>query len=54
MDILGLALLVGLVASGTFLVHSMEVTRSVPRVRLAAVLSIGFMLGFMAWYAGAI
>jgi hypothetical protein len=53
-DVVGLALLMGLIASGTFLMHSMEVSRSVPRVRLAAVLSILFMLGFMLWYAGAI
>jgi hypothetical protein len=53
-DVVGLALLLGLIASGTFLMHSMEVSRSVPRVRLGAVLSIGFMIGFMAWYAGAI
>jgi hypothetical protein len=51
-DVLGLALLIGLVASGTFLMHSMEVTRSVPRVRFAALLSIVFMLGFMLWYMG--
>ena len=49
---MGLALLIGLIASGTFLMHSMEVTRSVPRVRLAALLSIVFMIGFMLWYVG--
>ena len=53
-DVVGLALLIGLVASGTFLMHSMEVTRSVARVRLAAVLSIVFMLGFMFWYVEAL
>lgn len=51
-DVVGLALLLGLVASGTFLMHSMEVTRSVPRVRFAALLSVVFMIGFMLWYAG--
>ncbi|NIV80010.1 MAG: hypothetical protein GWN39_15005 [Thermoplasmata archaeon] len=50
MDVVGLALLLGLIASGTFLMHSMEVTRSVTRVRIAAVLSIVFMIGFMLWY----
>ncbi len=49
---MGLALLIGLIASGTFLMHSMEVTRSVPRVRLGALLSIVFVIGFMLWYMG--
>ncbi|UCC93961.1 MAG: hypothetical protein JSW25_04665 [Thermoplasmata archaeon] len=49
-DIVGLALILGLLASGTFLMYSMEVSRSVPRVRMAAVLSIGFMLAFIYWY----
>jgi hypothetical protein len=51
-DLVGLALLLGLIASGTFLMHSMEVTRSVPRVRMAALVSVVFMIGFMLWYAG--
>lgn len=53
-DMVGLALLLGLLASGTMLMHSMEVSRSVPRVRAFAVLSIVFMLGFMYWYAEAL
>ena len=46
-DLVGLVLVLGLIGSGAFLVHSMEVTRSVARVRLAAVLSIAFMIAFM-------
>lgn len=46
-DLVGLALILGLVGSGAFLLHSMEVTRSLPRVRLAAVLSIVFMISFI-------
>ena len=53
-DVLGLALLIGLLASGTLLMHSMEVSRSVPRVRAFAVLSIMFMLGFIYWYTEAL
>jgi hypothetical protein len=49
-DLVGLALLIGLLASGTFVMHSMEVSRSVTRVRLGALLSIGFVIGFMYWY----
>jgi hypothetical protein len=49
-DVLGLALLIGLIASGTFVMHSMEVSRSVTRVRIGATLSIVFMLAFMYWY----
>lgn len=46
-DIVGLVLILGLVGSGAFLLHSMEVTRSLQRVRLAAVLSIVFMIAFI-------
>ena len=46
-DLVGLVLVLGLIASGGFLIHSMEVARSVSRVRLAAVLSIVFMIAFM-------
>ncbi len=53
-DMVGLALLLGLLASGSMLMHSMEVTRSVPRVRAFAVLSIFFMLGFIYWYVEAL
>lgn len=49
-DMVGLALLIGLLASGTYLMHSMEVSRSVPRVRIAALLSIVFMIAFIYWY----
>jgi len=49
-DVVGLALLMGLLASGTYLMHSMEVSRSVPRVRFAALLSIVFMIAFIYWY----
>lgn len=47
---MGLVLLLGLLASGTYLMHSMEVSRSVPRVRTAAVVSIVFMIAFIYWY----
>ena len=50
MDLLGLGLLIGLLVSGTFLMHSMEVSRSVIRVRVSALMSIVFMIGFMLWY----
>ncbi len=46
-DLVGRALSLGLVGSGAFLLHAMEVTRSLPRVRLAAVLSILFMITFI-------
>ncbi|UCC94109.1 MAG: hypothetical protein JSW25_05465 [Thermoplasmata archaeon] len=49
-DWVGLALLIGLLASGTYVIHSMEVSRSVTRVRIGAVVSILFMLGFLYWY----
>jgi len=48
-DLVGLALLLGVLASGTLLMHSMEVSRSVPRVRFAAILSLAFMLGLIYW-----
>jgi hypothetical protein len=53
-DVVGLALLIGLLASGTLLMHSMEVSRSVPRVRAFALMSIVFMLGFIYWYVEAL
>ncbi|MCK4970208.1 MAG: hypothetical protein KAS77_06770 [Thermoplasmata archaeon] len=53
-DVVGLALLIGLLASGSFLMYSMEVTRSVPQVRIAAVLSIVFMIAFIYWYVEAL
>ena len=46
---MGLALLIGVLASGTFLMHSMEVSRSIPRVRFAAVVSLLFMIGLIYW-----
>ncbi len=46
-DILALALLVGVLASGAYLIHSMTVTRSVARVRVAAIVSIVLTLAFM-------
>lgn len=46
-DTLALALLVGVLASGAYLIHSMTVTRSVVRVRIAAVVSIVLTLAFM-------
>jgi hypothetical protein len=49
-DLVGLALLIGLLASGTYLMHSMEVSRSIPKVRFAAVLSIVFIVAFIYWY----
>ena len=48
-DLVGLVLILGLVGSGAFLIHSMEVTRSLTRVRLAAVLSIVFMIAFIIY-----
>lgn len=51
---MGLALLIGLLASGSLLMYSMEVTRSVPQVRFAAVVSIVFMIGFIFWYVEAL
>jgi len=48
-DLVGLVMILGLVGSGAFLIHSMEVTRSLPRVRLAAVLSIVFMIAFIIY-----
>lgn len=46
-DALALALLIGVLASGAYLIHSMTVTRSVVRVRIAAVVSIVLTLAFM-------
>ena len=51
---MGLALLIGLLASGTLLMHSMEVSRSIPRVRAFALSSIVFMLAFIYWYMEAL
>jgi hypothetical protein len=48
-DTVGLILILGLVGSGAFLLHSMEVTRSLPRVRIAAVLGIVFMIAFIIY-----
>ena len=46
-DTLALALLIGMLASGAYLIHSMTVTRSVMRVRIAAIVSIVLTLAFM-------
>ena len=46
-DTLALALLIGVLASGAYLIHSMTVTRSVARVRVAAIVSIVLTLAFM-------
>jgi hypothetical protein len=46
-DLVGLALIVGLILAGAFLVHSMSVTRSLIRVRVAALVSIVLMIAFM-------
>ena len=51
-DTLALALLIGVLASGAFLIHSMTVTRSVLRVRVAAAVSIVLTLAFMIVLAG--
>jgi hypothetical protein len=51
-DIVGLVLILGVLGSGTYLMHSLEVSRSVPRVRFAAALSIVFVIGliyYMGW-----
>jgi hypothetical protein len=48
-DLIGLALIVGLVISGVYLVHSMTVTQSVTGVRVSALVSIVLMILFMAW-----
>ena len=46
-DTLALVLLIGVLASGAYLIHSMTVTRSVARVRVAAIVSIVLTLAFM-------
>jgi hypothetical protein len=51
-DLVGLVLVIGLIASGGFLMHSLEVTRSPVRVRVGALLSIVFMIAFMLRVAG--
>ena len=51
-DLVGLLLVVGLVISGGFLMHSIEVTRSPVRVRVSALLSIGFMIAFVVYIMG--
>jgi hypothetical protein len=48
-ELIGLALIVGLVASGAYLVHSMTVTQSLVRVRISALVSLVFMILFMFW-----
>lgn len=51
---IGLVLIIGLIVSGVYLVHSMTVTRSLVRVRVAAIVSLVFMIAFMAYtYSGA-
>ncbi len=51
-DLVGMALVIGLIASGGFLLHSLEVTRSPVRVRVGALLSIVFMIAFMVHVVG--
>ena len=48
-ELYGLAILIGLIASGVYLIHSMTVTRSVAHVRLAALVSIVFMVLLMVY-----
>ena len=47
-DLLVLIIVVGLIASGAFLVHSMTVTRSLKRVRIAGLVSLVLMIALIA------
>ena len=46
-DWYGLALIVGLITSGVYMVHSMTVSRSIVRVRVSALVGIVMMMLFM-------
>lgn len=48
-DLLVLILVVGLIVSGAFLVHSMTVTRSLKRVRIAGMVSLVLMIALIAF-----
>ena len=45
-DTLALVLLIGILASGAYLIHSMTVTKSLVRVRIAVVVSLIFVIAF--------
>ena len=47
-DLIVLILVAGLIVSGAFLVHSMTVTRSLKRVRVAGVVSLVLMIVLIA------
>lgn len=51
-DLLVLALVVADIVAGAFLIHSMTVTRSVVRVRAAALVSIVLTIGLMVALSG--
>ena len=51
-DLLVLALVVGDIVAGAFLIHSMTVTRSVFRVRAAALVSIVLTIALMVAISG--
>ena len=51
-ELLVLALVVGDIAAGAFLIHSMTVTRSVVRVRAAALVSIVLTIALMIAISG--
>ena len=51
-DWIGLVLIIGLIGSGIFMVHSMERGRSLLQVRFAAVVSIIFMVAFLVHALG--
>jgi hypothetical protein len=50
-DIVVLLLVIGLIVSGIFLIHSMQVTRSLVRVRIAGVVSLVLMILLIAFVA---
>ncbi len=50
-DLVVLVLVIGLIVSGIFLIHSMQVTRSLVRVRIAGVVSLVLMVLLIAFVA---
>jgi hypothetical protein len=48
-DLVALALIVGLIVAGMFLIQSMTSSRSILRVRAAALVSIVLMVLLMYW-----
>ena len=47
-DLVVLLIVIGLIVSGAFLVHSMTVTRSLKRVRIAGLVSLVLMIALIA------